>query len=329
MTNNALECRDVSPKEVCNFLSEHDRFLLLAHAQPDGDTVGSCFALAYALKKLGKKVKIDCSDKIPAKYSYFTAAFKNGNFKEETVIALDVADQKLFGLLNEKYGNCVDLCIDHHISNKRYAKRLFLNAAASANCENVYEIIKELGVPFTRHITAALYTGIVTDTGCFKYTNVTAKTHRIAAELIDLGVDHGEINRIMFDTKSKARIKIEGAVMEKMHFFFGGRVAFVAITKDMLSSSGCCEDDLDGVNTLARTVEGVMIGVTARQKDGGIFKVSLRTNEPIDASVICGNFGGGGHPRAAGCEINGDETEVENALLPVLKAVLEESGCLI
>ena len=143
MTNNALECRDVSPKEVCNFLSEHDRFLLLAHAQPDGDTVGSCFALAYALKKLGKKVKIDCSDKIPAKYSYFTAAFKNGNFKEETVIALDVADQKLFGLLNEKYGNCVDLCIDHHISNKRYAKRLFLNAAASANCENVYEIIKE------------------------------------------------------------------------------------------------------------------------------------------------------------------------------------------
>ncbi len=328
MSNN-VACREVSVQEACEFLTANDGFLLLAHAQPDGDTVGSCYALAYALKKIGKKVAVKCADNIPSKFSYFTAAFKNDKIENPLVVALDIADTKLMGSLQEVYGDKVELCIDHHISNRHYAKRLLLNATAAANCENVWAIVKQLNIPFSRHITAALYTGIVTDTGCFKYSNTTVQTHKIAAELIAVNVDHGDINRIMFDTKSRARIKIEGAVMEKMQFFFGGRVAFIAITTEMINAAGCTPDDLEGVNTLARTVEGVMIGVTARQKEDGLFKVSLRTNEPIDASAICGLFGGGGHPRAAGCEIFGDENTVRDAILPCLKSVLEEQGCLI
>lgn len=320
---------ELSLNKACEYLREHDRFLILTHAQPDGDTIGSGYALALALKALHKQVAVRCADPIPYKFTFISLSLEPEDFEPQTIVSVDVADCKLLGALCDEYKDKVDLCIDHHISNVRYAKRLLLDAEASATCEIIYEMLKVLGTVPDRHILSALYTGIVTDTGCFKYSNATAKTHRIAAELIEAGVDYAEINRIMFDTKSRARVKIEGAVMDNMDFYFGGRVAVIAITRRLLIQTGANDSDLDGINALSRTIEGVMVGVTLREKEDGRIKISLRTNAPIDATVICGRFGGGGHPRAAGCEFSCPIEEVTEQLLPVIRESLEENGCLI
>ena len=322
-------CRLISVTELCEILREKDNYTLLAHAQPDGDTIGSCYSLAYALKLIGKKVRVLCSDAIPHKYNYITGALNQDEIDEETVIALDVADSKLLGKYNGIYGKRVDICIDHHVSNVKYARKLLLGASASATCEIVYEIVKELGVEWDRRIVDGIYTGIVTDTGCFKYSNTPARTHIITAELISLGADYAEINRLMFDTKSKSRVKIEGTVMENIEFYLGGRLAMVAVTRNMIEECGAGEDELDGINALPRTIEGVMVGVTIREKAEGRYKISVRTNAPLDAMAICRHFGGGGHQGAAGCEFECPLSEVKAQLLPVIKEALEEQGCLI
>lgn len=316
-------------KEVCEFLLAHDNFTLLTHAQPDGDTIGAAYALAHVLKVKGKKVKVLCGDHIPKKFRYIINSLCNDNDANDTVVALDIADTKLLGSIEQEYSDKVELCIDHHVSNRKYARNLLLDSKASATCEIVYHIIKELEVPFSKHILDGLYTGICTDTGCFKYTNCTATTHRIVADLIDMGAEYGEINRLMFDTKSRARIKIEADVMENMQFMFNGKVAFISVTKQMIDNAGCTTSDLDGINTLSRIIEGVMVGVTLREKAENVYKVSLRTNAPIDATKICEHFGGGGHPRAAGCEIECSLSEAIERIVPVVKEALEENGCLI
>ena len=319
----------LSVGEVCEFLRSHDNYVILLHAQPDGDTIGSGYALAYTLKSMDKKVKVLCSDPIPPKFTYISNSLKEDDFPEETVVAVDVASPKLLGSLQEKYADRVDLCIDHHISNLKYADNLLLDADASANCEIIYKVIKEMGVGFNKHAIDGLYTGIITDNGCFKYSNTTVETHLIAAELMNMGVDYAEINRIMFDTKSRARVKMEGMAMDGVEYLFGGRVAIITVTRKMIEETGCGDDDLDGINTLSRMIEGVMVGVTIREKIDGKYKISLRTNAPIDATAICAEFGGGGHPRAAGCEFSCTLEQVKNRLQIVIKEALEEKGCLI
>ena len=319
----------LSVGEVCEFLRSHDNYVILLHAQPDGDTIGSGYALAYTLNAMDKKVRVLCSDPIPPKFTYISNSLKEEDFPEETVVAVDVATPKLLGSLEAEYGDKVDLCIDHHISNLKYAHNLLLDANASANCEIIYKVIKELDVGFNKHAVDGLYTGIVTDNGCFKYSNTTVETHLIAAELMKMGVDYAEINRIMFDTKSRARVKIEGMAMDGVEYLFGGRVAIITVTRQMIDETGCADDDLDGINTLSRMIEGVMVGVTIREKKDGKYKISLRTNAPIDATSICAEFGGGGHPRAAGCEFSCTLEQVKQRLAVVIKEALEEKGCLI
>ena len=150
----------------------------------------------------------------------------------------------------------------------------------------------------------ALYTGVTTDTGCFKYANTTPRTHRIAAELMEAGADSVEIDRAMFDTKSRARLDLERQVLDSIRFSHGGEVALIRITKNMIASAGAVEDDLDGIAGIPRCIEGVRIGITLREKDDGAFKVSLRARPPADASRICAKFGGGGHKGAAGCTLH-------------------------
>ncbi len=315
--------------EVCDFLRTHDNYTVLLHAQPDGDTIGSGYALAYTLRLMDKNVRVLCSDPIPPKFTYISNSLKEKDFQEETVVAVDVASPKLLGNLEKEYAHRVDLCIDHHISNLKYARNLLLDADASANCEIIYKIIKELGVGFNKHAIDGLYTGIVTDNGCFKYSNTTVETHLIAAELMKMGVDYAEINRIMFDTKSRARVKMEGMAMDGVEYYFGGRMAIITVTRQMINETGCDDGDLDGINTLSRMIEGVMVGVTIREKIDGKYKISLRTNAPIDATAICAEFGGGGHPRAAGCEFSCTLEQVKQRLTVVIKEALEEKGCLI
>lgn len=300
-----------------------DKILILTHRSPDGDTIGSGYALAMALRKLGKSVKVDCTDPFPEKYSYFTDKLEKLEFDEEFVVSVDIADTKLLGEKLSDYADKIDLCIDHHGSNTKYAKEYYVEASAAAAAQVIAKLIRLMNVDFDKDIANAIYTGITTDTGCFRYTNVTAETHRIAADMIDCGAESGMINRLMFETKSRSRLEIERRVMDSIQFYLDGRCAIAYATIDMMKESGAVDNDMEGVSSLPRQIEGVMAGITLREKNNGKFKVSVRTTDELDASAICANFGGGGHKAAAGCMITGTLNEAIEQIIEVVRQALE------
>lgn len=321
MENNCLE---LSLAELCAFLKERDNYVILCHASPDGDTLGSAYALKRGLEKLNKNAQVICCDEIPKKYDYFIDD-SDSTFVPETVVAVDVADIKLLGDIYAQFEGRIDLNIDHHISNTKYAKRLYLDAAAAATAECIYEILDELGVEFDGVMANALYTGMSTDTGCFKYSNVTVRTHEIAARLYEIGVDAAEINRKMFDTKSRSRLELEMMVLNGAEFHFDDRCMILSVTLEMQQKTGCSGSELEGVAAISRTVEGVLAGVSIKQVEENKFKVSLRTYPPLDASAICKSLGGGGHVAAAGCTLVGDLESVKKQILESVRTALEEN----
>ena len=316
------ECERLTLAALCEFLKTKDNYVILTHSSPDGDTLGSAYGLKLGMQKLGKKAQVVCCDQIPHKYDYFIDD-SGCDFIPETVVAVDVADIKLLGDLYERFEGRIELNIDHHVSNTHYAKRLYLDEKASATAECIYEILDELGVEFDRKIANALYTGISTDTGCFKYGNVTNHTHEIAAELYKIGVDAAEINRKMFDTKSKSRVELEMMVLNKAEFHFNDRCMLLYVTLDMQEKTGCTPSDLESLASMSRSVEGVLAGVSIKQVGEEKFKISLRTYEPLDASAICKTLGGGGHVAAAGCTVEGNLEEAKTKILQAVKDALD------
>lgn len=318
-------CKDITLGAAARFLKRNDDYIILTHASPDGDTLGSAYALYYGLKEIGKSAEILCPDLIPAKYSYF--AVKTDYIKSEkaTVIAVDVADEKLLGALKDSFAGKVKLCIDHHISNTRYAEKLLLDSKASAACEIMYELLVKLKVNINDVTAKALYTGIATDTGCFKFSNVTAKTHLITAELFDYNIDAADINRLMFDTKSKKLLQLERMVLDTAEYHFDDKCILLTVTEEMQEKTGCSGPDLEGIAIISRSVEGVLAGVTIKQTGEEEFKISLRTFEPLDASEICRSLGGGGHKGAAGVTISGTLDVVKEKILSAVKTNMEKT----
>ncbi len=308
-------------RTVAEWLKANDNYVILMHASPDGDAVGSGYGLCRALIKLGKRVRCLCDDPIPARYGYMLSGVSSDEFEPEHVIAVDLADTKLLGSLQEGYADKIELCIDHHISNRICCPMLLLDGNASAACEVMYDLILELGCRIDADIAACLYTGIATDTGCFKFSNTSASTHIVAARLIDAGAPHAEINRVMFDTKSRARLEVERMVLDSIEYHFDNRCAIITVTDGMQNMT--TPDDLEGITSLSRQIEGVEVGLTFRHRGPDKYKVSVRTLESVDASAICARLGGGGHMRAAGCEV---ELPINEAKKAVLKAVAEEMG---
>ncbi len=313
----------ITLESAAKTLLSKDKILILTHRSPDGDTIGSGYALAMALRKLGKSVKVDCTDPFPEKYSYFTDKLEKLEFDEEFVVSVDIADTKLLGEKLSDYADKIDLCIDHHGSNTKYAKEYYVEASAAAAAQVIAKLIRLMNVEFDKDIANAIYTGITTDTGCFRYTNVTAETHRIAADMIDCGAESGMINRLMFETKSRSRLEIERRVMDSIQFYLDGRCAIAYATIDMMKESGAVDSDMEGVSSMPRQIEGVMAGITLREKNNGKFKVSVRTTDELDASAICANFGGGGHKAAAGCMITGTLNEAIEQIIEVVRQALE------
>ena len=304
---------------VADFLQGINSAVILCHRSPDGDTLGSAFALCFGLRQLGKKARVLCSDPIPQKYSYFTDFYSDEEFEEEAVIAVDVADTKLLGSLEEKYGDRIDLCIDHHPSNKDYAKMTFLDGEAAATAQIIFYVLDAMDVRVDKNIANCIFTGLSTDTGCFRYQNVQPETHIIAALMITLGAEAGLINRLMFETKSRARLAVEREVFKNMQFFLDGKCAVAFVTRDLLDKTGIADDELDGFAAMTRQIEGVSVGVFLKQVGTG-FKASVRTGDEVDASAICKNFGGGGHVRAAGCTL---ELSLEDSIREIVRVISE------
>ena len=312
--------KQVSLIDAANILKENDNYTILTHAHPDGDTLGSSFALCSALRSLGKKANVLCPDPIPTKFGYLTV---EGcvDFVAETIISVDVADDKLLGALRDEYKDKILLAIDHHSTNVGFAENLYLEGESAAAAECVYRVIKEMGAEITPFIASCLYTGIATDTGCFKFSNTTPRTHIFAAELMECGADYDNINRVMFEVKSQSRLEMERRVLNGIEYICDGRCAIVTVTQSMIKETGCDSSDMDGIAAMSRQIEGVLIGITVREKSDGRWKISVRTFEPYDAAEICQNFGGGGHKRAAGCEFATEE-EAKNQLKKYITSIM-------
>ena len=308
--------------EAKSLLLKNDNFHILTHRYPDGDTLGCAFALCYALRDMGKKANVIINGKLPSKFTYLAENYADQNFLEQYVVSVDVADVKLLGEYKEEYENRIDLCLDHHASNCVEAENVFVDSDCAAACEIIHELIKALGVPFTKDIANALYTGISTDTGCFCYSNTTAQTHRIAGELMESGCDFGLINRINFETKTRAKLKMERMVYDTMEFYCSGKCAIIYTTIAMQNSLNAGDDEMEGLASIPRQIEGVKIGITMREKEDGTFKVSVRTNDGINACEFCSRFGGGGHVAASGCSIKGDLQTVKYLLIKAAEEVL-------
>lgn len=313
----------INVEKCAQILKEQDDMLILVHAHPDGDTLGCGFALCRALIKMGKRAKLRCSDDIPKKYSYLYEDMPQLDFEEKFIVAVDVATQNLLGDLCDAYGDKVDLCIDHHSTNSEYADKLLLNADAAAACEIILKVINALGVEIDKSIADCLFTGITTDTGCFRYASTTSNTFRAAAELIDLGADNSRINRVMFETKTKTYAALERLAIEGMQFFDDEKICVITVTQDMYEKTGSSEAETEAIAPLTRQIEGVEIGLTIREKADKTCKCSIRSFENVDASALAKKFGGGGHKQAAACRFDCGVEEAKKLLIEASKEFLK------
>ena len=311
--------KNINVKECVALLKEYDNYLILSHRHPDGDTLGSAFALKRALDLLGKKSMVRCNDEMANKFSYLWQDVDNSEIAFDKIIAVDVADKKLLGdEFQDKYGDTVFLCIDHHMSNREYAENLLLEDRAAAAVV-IYEVICQLGVEITPEIASCVYTGLATDTGCFMFSNTSPTVHRIAADVMEKGADYTLINRLMFETRTLSYIKLEQMAVASIESHFDGKCAIMTITQEMFNVSGSNESECDGIASIPRKIEGVKVGITIREQTNGKYKVSLRTVEPYDAAKICANFGGGGHHAAAGCEFDCTLEDAKKQLLEIIR----------
>ncbi len=315
--------KKINVEKCAKILKGRDNILILTHAHPDGDTLGCGFGLCRALLKMGKKARVICADEIPAKYNYLYKDMEIPEFEEDYIVAVDVATENLLGRLADDYSGKIDLCIDHHGSNTEYASYLLLNADAAAACEIILKVIKSLGVEIDKHIADCLYTGLTTDTGCFRYASTTSNTYRAAAELIDLGAENGLINRVMFETKTKTYAALERLAIEGMRFYENDRICVITVTQDMYKKTGSGEQETEAIAPLTRQTEGVEIGLTIREKADGKCKCSIRTYESVDASKLASAFGGGGHKQAAACKFDCGVEEATELLLEKCREFLK------
>lgn len=299
---------------VCEILKSKNNIEILTHASPDGDTLGCGYGLCIVLQQMGKNVRV-VTESLPKKFEYLTTGVKEQDFEAEFVVSVDIASMSLLGANFEEYHDKIDLCIDHHGSNSMDVKDIYVDATAAAACEIIYQIAVELGAEITKEIANCLYTGIATDTGCFRFTNTTARTHQIASKLMEAGCDFAIINKKMFDTKSKGRMALEYSVYNTMVYFAGGKGAIMSITQDTLNSLNVSSDDIEGIEAIPRAIEGVLMGITLKEKEENSFKISVRTNDGISASDFCKKFGGGGHQAAAGCRLTGSLKEIQEKLI--------------
>lgn len=316
----------VTIAQVTERLLDADNVLIISHKNPDGDTLGSAGALMWGLHARGKNVAVFCADPIHARYDYMDLKLYRNQFEVEYIVSVDIAGPQLFGDKAAKYADKVDLCIDHHASNTGYAAATFLDSTAAATAEIIFDVLMHMGVTIDKRIAKCLYTGVSTDTGCFRYANTTARSHRVAAQLIDLGAEHSMLNELHFSNKSKARIAMEQIALSNLEYHFDGVCALIYITKEQIEALGIDQGDLEGITSIPRSIEGVEVGITMRQQPGGSFKISVRTQVGIDATAIVKPLGGGGHLQAAGCELYGGLDSVRDALLKETERVLADSA---
>ncbi len=314
----------LTPQEAAALLCAGDNYLILSHRRPDGDTVGSCAALCRALRALGKRAWVYSNPQFTPKHApYLEGLTAPAGVRDYSFLSCDVASrsQLPFGMEHAE----VLLSIDHHGTNDLFADGTLVNPKAAACGELLIDLIPLLGISLDREMAEALYVAISTDTGCFRYSNVTADTFRCASRCVEAGAEVYPINRRFFETKSRPRLALEAWLVEHMEYDSGGIVALSVIEPTLMQRLRLTEDDVNDIAGFGRTIEGVEIAVMLREVENGMGKVSVRTSPAYSAARICAQLGGGGHPAAAGASVPGGIPAARKAVMEAVKKEIELS----
>lgn len=300
--------------------------VILTHESPDGDAIGSSLAMYNSLKQLQKEVDVIIPT-IPETFLFLPCAqeIKSEGRKEvyDLAIALDCGDVKrLNGFANYFEDAKVSINIDHHGSNTMFADFNFVNPDAPACCQILILVLESLGVNITKEIGTCLLTGIITDTGGFRYAGTTSETFEFTAWLLGIGVNVADTYRRVLEIKTKGNFALTKEAINQLEFLENGKIAFTYISKEEQRKAQAKPGDHDGLVDIGRTVEGVEVSVFLRE-DNGYYKVSLRSNSYVNVSDVCLMFGGGGHMRAAGCSIHATLAEVKEKIINEVKKHLK------
>lgn len=307
--------------EAAEFLKSHDNYLLLTHKRPDGDTIGSAVGLCELLRAMGKTAWLLPSlDATKVFQDYLQGRQAPPDFAPGTVVSVDVASLGLLPANAAPYQGRIDLAIDHHPSNEFFAQETCLEADKAACGEIIWKIADHLGI-MNSAIATPLYVAVATDTGCFVYGNTTPHTHRVAAALMDTGIDVFPLNKRHFRTKSWARLQVERLLTERMHRYEDGKIAVAPVSLSLMDEAGATEEDMEDIAAFLGQIEGVETSVTIRELAEGGCKLSVRTSGGLNATKVCARLGGGGHAAAAGCTVSGTLAEAEAAILDAIRQV--------
>ncbi len=306
--------------------------LIVFHRNPDADAVGSAFALRRVLEQLGSPARCICQEEVPQNLQFLMNGTQQSvlaqnvleDFEPERIICVDTASLSQMGTLADLFGERVDLVIDHHGGENPYGAQSYIRPNAAATGEIVFDLIKHLAseerIVVDEEMCIDLYAAISADTGCFRYSNVTPKTHIRAAELVSSGIDCAEINRRLFENKSLERLRAQSAAISNMEVFLDGKVAVVTFPYALKAALGLGDDDLGALVDIPRSLSGVEVALCIRQPlPEGKFRVSARSNGAYDVAELCRKFEGGGHAKAAGCTLNA--TDMAEAMHRIVSAI--------
>ncbi len=323
----------LSLSQVAQGLSQRIPTLILFHARPDGDAVGSAFALRFLLSAMGMPAWCVCADEVPSRLRFLMHGTQESVLPESIpadtawarVVSVDTASPAQLGALWERFEGKIDMMIDHHGSGTPYAPGLIVPDAAGC-AEIIFDLSRAwLRMGALSYIPAqadtCIYAGLNTDTGSFKYSNVTPKTHRTAAELHRAGVDSAAITQKLYGSKPYLQLKAEGAGIRSLTFYADGKIAVVRFPYALKQELGVADEHLETLVDIARGIDGVEVAVSVRQpNEENVFRCSTRASGTVDVSAVCAAFGGGGHLRAAGCTLSDFDT-MDDAIAAVVAEI--------
>ncbi|MCX5693070.1 MAG: bifunctional oligoribonuclease/PAP phosphatase NrnA [Candidatus Omnitrophica bacterium] len=320
----------MSVRTVKQAIKKFNKFLITSHINPEGDAIGSQVAMACLLRKLGKEFVMLDDSPVPNLLRFMKGTEDISkemphNFNFQAVIILDSPDMARIGRVSEYIKkDSVIINVDHHISNVNFGKFNWVEPDFSSVGEMIYDLFKAFKMKIDLDEAIALYAAIMTDTGSFRYSNTSSKTHCIAAELIDIGVKPYEMHSRIYETSSIQDTNLLGESLQTMKLTEDGKIAWLWVTKDMLKETKASLEGTEGIINFARSIDGVEIAVLFRETgtDERV-KVSFRSKGKVDVNKLAAGFGGGGHPTASGCSVFGKFEDVEKKVLDAAKQMLK------
>lgn len=322
--------RDKILDQLAGVFKTRDGFLLATHQNPDGDGLGSMLGLAYVLSGMGKEVTCYCQDPTPDYLEFLpgremvrTTIAPEASF--QVVVALDCGDAARLGEAERLLESAqVVVNIDHHVSGKPFGDLSLVDVSVSSTAELLMELFERMGAKLPYEAAVNLYTGIMTDTGSFRFDNVSKNTFRAAARLVDAGVNPWEIYTACYHSYSLGRLKLLSLVLATFRPELGGRVGCLRADHEMFEATGTTRADLEGFVDLPRLVRGLEVSLLISPKENDVFGVSLRSNGRVDVAAIAERHGGGGHRSAAAFKTEERPEKVEREIIGELARVLEE-----